>query len=204
MDLMHRRSTVAIIALGCSLAAASVAASGPAIDYAAFYARGITFARFLDEARAQVTEWHANYDQAAVSPDLITRMRALPERRRLLVVAVDNCSDSVNTVPYLARLVDGAPERLEMRIIDSTEGRPVMEAHPNTAGKGSTPTVVILGEDGRFIASWSERPAELQKRALEDRKTLSRQQFHDRLMKWYADDKGRSAVAEIAALLEKR
>ena len=64
--------------------------------------------------------------------------------------------------------------------------------------------MVILGEDGRFIASWTERPAQLQKRALEDRKTLSREAFHDRLMKWYAEDKGRSAMAEIAALLEKR
>ena len=38
------------------------------------------------------------------------KLRALRAKRHLLIVAEDWCSDSVNTVPYIARLIDGAPD----------------------------------------------------------------------------------------------
>ena len=76
------------------------------IDYSGLYARGITFAAFLENARARRDEWRAHYNDATVTPALMTRMRALPDKRRLLVVAEDWCSDSANTVPIAnARLV---------------------------------------------------------------------------------------------------
>src|SRR5215212_3487004 len=149
---------VAVIA-----AAASWAARPPQEpDYAGFYAKATTFATFLEHARAHRDDWRRLYNDAAVTPDMITRMRALPERRRLLVVADDWCNDSVQTIPYLARLVDGAPERLQMRVIDSTAGRSLMEAHRTPDGRAATPTVLILGEDGHFIAAWIERPSTAQ------------------------------------------
>src|SRR6185436_19661415 len=77
------------------------------VDYQAVYAQGKTFADFLDKARAHRDEWRANYNDATVTASLITRMRALPAKRHLLVVAEDWCSDSLNTIPYVARLVDG-------------------------------------------------------------------------------------------------
>src|SRR4029453_11820298 len=93
------------------------------IDYQELYGQGITFADFLEKARARRDEWRAHYNDATVSPALITRMRALPARRHLLIVAEDWCSDSVNTVPYIARLVDGAPERRAMRLVNREVGK---------------------------------------------------------------------------------
>src|SRR5258706_15746368 len=89
------------------------------IAYQGFYAKGITFAEFLENARARRDEWRAHYNDATVTPDLITRMRALPEKRRLLIVMEDWGSDSANTLPYIARLVDGAPERPEKRGVNT-------------------------------------------------------------------------------------
>src|SRR6476659_2279195 len=117
------------------------------IDYPELYAKGITFAEFLENARARRDEWRAHYNDATVTPDLITRMRSLPEKRRLLIVMEDWCSDSANTVPYIARLVDGAPERLEMRVVNREAGKAVMEAHRTPDGRTATPTIVVLAED---------------------------------------------------------
>jgi hypothetical protein len=175
----------------------------PDIDYQGLYAKGITFAEFLENARARRDEWRAHYNDATVTPDLITRMRALPEKRRLLVVTEDWCSDSANTVPYIARLVDGAPERLEMRVIHSQLGKPVMEAHRTPDGRAATPTVVVLGADGRIIGAWTERPSSTQTWFLEKQNTTMQKPLHDELIDWYAKDAGKTTVSEIADILSR-
>ena len=172
-------------------------------DYVALYNNGITFAEFLEAARSKRDEWRQRYNDASVTPDLITRMRALPSRRLILVVAEDWCSDSAQTIPYVARLVDGAPERLAMRVVNSTVGRPVMDANPTPDGRGATPTVVVLTEHNAVLGSWVERPSTAQAWFLEQQKSVMQQPLHDQLMKWYADDAGRTTLAEIAALLER-
>ena len=190
---------VAMMAASASLAARAVQAP----DYAGFYAKATNFATFLEHARAQRDDWRRLYNDAAVTPGMITRMRALPERRLLLVVAEDWCTDSVQTIPYLARLVDGAPERLQMRIIDSAAGQSLMEAHRTPDGRTATPTVLVLGEDGRFIAAWVERPSTAQTWFLEQQKVMMQKPLHDALLKWYVDDAGRTTVAEVADLLAR-
>jgi len=174
-----------------------------AIDYSALYAKGVTFAAFLDAATAHPDDWRSRYSNAAVNADAVSRLRALPARRQLLVVAEDYCSDSTATVPYVARLVDAAPDRLEMRVIDSRTGRAVMEAHRTPDGRAATPTVVVLTAEGRLIGAWPERPSTLQTWVLEHKSTLTPEEFRERKAAWYAEDAGKSAVAEILALIER-
>lgn len=173
------------------------------VDYAGLYAKGVTFAEFLENARARRDQWRAHYNDATVTPDLITRMRALPGKRRLLVVAEDWCSDSVNTIPYIVRLVDGAPERLELRLIDSERGKAVMEAHRTPDGRAATPVVVVLAEDGRILGAWTERPSSTQTWFLEKQKTTMQKPLHDELKDWYAKDAGKTTVAEIAEIVSR-
>ena len=173
------------------------------VDYQQLYAQAVTFADFLEKATAHRDEWRANYNDATVGAALITRMRALPEKRHLLVVAEDWCLDSLNTIPYVARLVDGAPERLDMRVINREAGKAVMEAHRTPDGRTATPTIAILAEDWHFIASWTERPSSIQSWFLEKQKTTMQKPLHDELLAWYAKDAGKTTVLEIADLLER-
>ena len=173
------------------------------IDYQALYGQGITFADFLEKARARRDEWRSRYNDASVSAELMTRMRALPAKRHLLVVAEDWCSDSANTVPYIARLIDGAPERLDMRLINRETGQAVMEAYKTPDGRTATPTIVILGEDWHVIGAWTERPSAAQAWFLEKQKTTMQKPLHDELLAWYEKDAGKTTVLEIADLLER-
>lgn len=179
------------------------APSKPAPDYPALYGRGIPFAEFLDGVQAKRAEWRARYRDAGVSPEVLKKVRALPGKHRLLVVAEDWCSDSAQTVPYLAKLVEAAPDKLEMRIVNSKVGRPVMDAHVTPDGRGATPTVAVLTADGAFVAAWSERPAELEAWSIEQRKVLSQRELHDKLAEWYAQDAGKSALGEIVAMVAR-
>jgi len=194
---------IAAAAVACACAPAIAGSAHPDVDYPALYAQGVTFAEFLQNVRARRDEWRAHYNDATVSPDLITRMRALRERRRILVVAEDYCLDSANTIPYIARLVDGAPERLELRVLDSNRGQPIMEAHRTPDGRAATPTIVILGEDGVLRGAWTERPSKTQTWFLDQQKVMMQKPLHDQLESWYASDAGRTTVAEIADLLSR-
>ena len=201
MPQPSRRLVLALVAVAWLADARVSALPVQDIDYPGLYAKGIAFAEFLENARARRDEWRKHYNDALVTPDLITRMRALPEKRRLLVVTEDWCSDSANTVPYIARLVDGAPERLEMRLINSQLGKAVMEAHRTPDGRAATPTLVVLGDAGRLIGAWTERPSSTQAWFLEKQKTTMQKPLKEELIAWYAKDAGQTTVAEIADVL---
>ena len=75
----------------------------------ALFRSGASFDVFLREATARKALWDANWSRAAVPEDLLARAMRTGGPWRFLVVAVDGCSDSVSTIPYLAKLVGMVP-----------------------------------------------------------------------------------------------
>jgi hypothetical protein len=177
--------------------------AGRDLDYAALFAQGIPYATFVEQARARASQWRGSLTTAKVDDAAAADARGLRAKRRILVVAEASCSDSVGTVPYLAKLAEAAPDWLELRIVDSRTGRAVMEAHRTPDGRAATPTIAVLDDQGRLVGAWSERPAELQKWYLGEKDTLDRQELASRKAEWYAQDAGRSTVAEVMRLILK-
>src|SRR5262245_39102798 len=163
-------------------------------DYAGIYAKGMAFAQFLEAADELKDEWHDNFAHAKVEEASLARAKALTAPWRLLVVAEDWCHDSVNTVPYLAKLVETAPETLALRIVRKEEGEEVMAAHRAPDGRAATPTIVVLDANGAVKGAISERPAALWAYSKDHWKREERR-------KWYADDQGRHAVAEVLDII---
>lgn len=184
----------------CAPGRAHPAAAGPRVDREALYKRGIPFSEFLAAANQRRQLWLDNYARAVVPDALLQRARAVPGTWRILVVAVDACSDSVNTIPYLARLVEQVAG-LEMRIVDSTVGRAVMNAHRTPDGRAATPTVVLLDEGYEEVACFIERPVDLQTWFLAN-ESLGDRERQRKKMAWYADDAGATTLAEFVGLLE--
>jgi thioredoxin family protein len=182
-----------IRALALLLALAWPPSAAP--DYAAIYAKGMTFAQFLDAAEELKSEWQENFAGAKVDEASLARAKGLKGQWRLLVVAEDWCHDSVATVPYLAKLAEAAPETIAIRIVRKVEGQPVMDAHRTPDDRAATPTIVVLAADGAVGGAISERPAALWEYSKAHWKREERRQ-------WYADDQGRHAVAEVLDIIE--
>jgi hypothetical protein len=166
------------------------------------YESGASWDGFLGAARARRDMWVRHATEGVVPADALARAQALPGRWRLLVVAVDSCSDSVNTIPFLARLVAAVPQ-LEMRVISPQAGRELMEARRTPDGRAATPTVVVLNEAGEEAGCWIERPAALQAIAMEARAGGGTSDFAPRKAAWYQTDAGASTINEVVAVLEK-
>lgn len=164
------------------------------------YASGETWEAFLAAARARRAVWVKNWESAVIPADALAHARTLPPGFRLLVIAVDACSDSVNTIPYLAKLVAEVPA-LEMRIISPRAGREIMAARPTPDGRPATPTVVLLDAAGAEVGCWIERPVALQNLAIEARAGGGTAEFAATKQGWYDTDAGASTIREVVALL---
>ncbi len=165
------------------------------------YEGGVTFQTFLDEAQRRRDMWVEHYGQGTVPDGLLARARAVPGQWRLLAVAEDWCSDSVNTIPYVARLVEHV-EGLEMSVIRSREGRGLMEAHPTPDGRAATPTVLLLDDQWNEAGCFVERPAPLQDWVMEHRPEYSSEKLHEHMFEWYDEDAGASTIEQVVEMLE--
>ncbi len=192
---------VATVLITVAGASATLARQQSPEDLEALYQRGIAFDQFLEVADQRREAWLRNYEEGVPSPAALARARGVGASARLLVVAEDWCGDSVNTIPYLARLVE-AVAGLEMRIVNSHVGADVMRQRPTPDGRPATPTVIALDSNYNEIGSWIERPGVLQEWFLGNENELPRKVLYDRKYAWYAQDKGNETVSDITSLLE--
>ena len=130
-------------------------AADTANDPAVIWRAGETYAAYTGHFTSRRKDWETRDGWAAVPDAFVARARALPTTFRVLAVADEGCGDSMNSMPYLARLVSLAGT-LDLHFVNSQRGRAIMEAY-------RTP----------------------------DRRA------------WYANDKGRSALAEWVPMLER-
>ena len=177
--------------------AASVAVR--AQDAATLFDRGVTWDAFLGGVQSQRDKWTANTEHATVDRDLVERFKRVSPGLKLLVVAEAACSDSVNTVPYLAKLA--ALAGVDLRIVNRATGAPVIEHHLTPDGRTATPTVILI-RDGQDAGAWVERPAVLQAWHM-SMAMLDSDERLKRKLSWYDWDRGATTLAEIVALAEK-
>ena len=173
----------------------------PYSDLETLYSQGRTYVEFRDAATRRVEAWHEHYANAQVTDALLARAQAVPGNWKLLVIAEDWCGDSANTIPYIAKLVDIAGN-LDLRIINSTAGREIMEAHRTPDGRAATPTVVLLTDDYQHSGCWVERPLKLATWFLANKEVLEEEELYDQKYAWYDEDQGRETVREIIELME--
>ena len=192
--------TIAVaLALLLSLAPpAHLSPAAPAADEALFRT-GVAFADFVAAARSRPRELDGQHERAHVPADLRRRFAAVPGRWHLLVVAEAWCLDSANTVPYLARLAEQAPN-VELRMVAR-----------RSAGRSWTPTAPPTGAPRRPRLSCStrgsarpalRRAAGAARRVVgQDGASISSAELHARVASWDDWDRGDTTMAEVVGLI---
>jgi hypothetical protein len=177
-------------------------AQEPAATAGELWDDGVTFSDFLADADRRVEAWNENYERGRdLTPELLETARQIPGSWRLLVVAEDYCGDSANTVPYVAGLAD-ALDNLDIRVVDSRAGSGVMDAFQTPDGRGATPTMVLLNDQGEPAGCLVEQPRPLQEWWLGEAKEIEdRDERYDRKYAWYDEDAGASTTAEIVEIM---
>lgn len=165
-----------------------------------FYA-GSTFDELIARRKDNAALWASIYNRAAIDPDAAARIRAIEHRVHLLVLNEDWCGDSVNILPYVARLTE-ATDHLEMRILGRDTNRDLMDAHL-TGNSRSIPIVIVYDADFREKGWWGPRPGPLQRWVIAEGLALPKPDRYPLVRAWYARDKGRTTISEILSIIEK-
>jgi hypothetical protein len=173
----------------------------PSSDPAALFQKGVTFDQFLADAQSQKETWQTNAARNTIKPEMTERLKNAGADLQILVIAEAACSDSVNVVPYLARLASSAG--VELRIVSKAAGLAVAESHRTPDGRAATPTVILLRK-GTEAGAWIERPAVLQAWYLSTGSQLSNTERLSRKLAWYDWDRGDTSLSEILALAERK
>jgi hypothetical protein len=165
------------------------------------YRQGRSLSSFLLGVQRRRDVWDESIRLAAVPDELAVRARAVGGTWRVLIITEPGCSDSANSVPYIAKLAERTPG-MEVRLVTSDIGRPWLDAHRTPDGRAATPTVLLLDESYSIRGCWVEQPAALQAwwlPALEDGTAPRR---FDEKMRWYRRDGGREVLREFVEVLE--
>lgn len=165
------------------------------------YRRGQTYEDFHGAARSRRALWDENTAKANVADDLVARARAIAGTFHILAIAIDACSDSVNSIPYVAKLADMV-EAVDLRIIGREAGRHLMESHPTPDGRAATPTLILLNERFEEVGCWIERPLALQQWYAAQGEDVEISELTELKMEWYRNDGGREILREIVEILE--
>jgi len=198
----HPRFGAKLILLIAATLLLTPAAEAQELDVRQLYEDGITFEQFLEETDRRRETWHAHYQGGAPTHQALQAARAVGGEMKFLVVAEDWCGDSVNTVPYLARLVEQVPG-WEMRVIDSRRGADVMAANLTPDGRAATPTILVLDSDHEQVGVFIERPTILQEWFLRAESDLPRKELSEQKSTWYVEDAGEETVRELTELVRQ-
>ena len=168
-------------------------------DFRALWDQGLPIDRFVATSAIEYRDMWKTMHRIARVPDWA--VTGLPEDsvRRLLVLAEDWCSDGSSTVPVLARWTEAVPG-LELRILRRDEHLDLMGDYL-TNGALSIPIVIVLDEEFNQLGHWGPRPAPLQAWVKANREMPKPERTRE-IRRWYAKDRGETAIREVAALLD--
>jgi hypothetical protein len=194
-----RLPTVRLVAAAALILAVGSEVRAQDVDLGKLYKDGIPFEEFLENASRRREAWHSHYTNGTPTHQAVQNAKGLNAEVRFLVVAEDWCGDSVNTVPYLARLVEKVPG-WEMRVINSRRGADLMDQHLTPDGRSATPTILLLDADNHLLGAFVERPAILQEWFLRSEGEVERGELYEQKYTWYAEDAGEETLRELTEI----
>lgn len=170
------------------------------IDRARFEA-GDTFAQFMAKEFTNKLFWEQVFKRATVGGDVLRRASELGGSWHLLALNEDWCGDSVNILPYVAKLADAVPG-FDLRIVRRDENLDIMDAHL-TGTSRSIPIIILLDENFSECGWWGPRPSALQKWVIDEGLKLPKDERYKQARAWYARDRGASTMNEIVSTFER-
>ena len=142
--------------------------------------------------------------QIQLSEDLATALQQVDRNWIWLVLTEGWCGDAAQNVPVIAKIADQS-ENIDLKFILRDEHLDIMDEYLTNGGR-SIPKLVCL-EAGTLeeVGTWGPRPGTFQKQAMEwkDDPEISKEEWAEKLHKWYAADKGETLQADFLDLVNE-
>ncbi|WP_017730341.1 thioredoxin family protein [Nafulsella turpanensis] len=111
------------------------------------------------------------------------------------------CGDAAQIVPVIAEAAKYAGEKIELQLLLRDEHPEVMDQYLTNGGRSIPKLIALEAGSLQELGSWGPRPVAAQQMVMEAKAAnLSKEDFIQRVHKWYADNKTLDTQKE---LLEK-
>ncbi|MCU0620509.1 MAG: thioredoxin family protein [Gemmatimonadales bacterium] len=168
------------------------------LDFPALWARALTFEQVLAGADERYRPlWEGIY-RNATAPAWAAAAVPHGTALRLIMLTEDWCMDTSNVGPFVARLAEAVPG-VELRFLLRDQHPEVMDRYL-TNGARAIPVVIVLDGAFRPLGHWGPRPSELQAWVMAHKDSMPKEERLRETRKWYARDRGASAIREILAV----
>ena len=165
------------------------------------FERAPTFEQYLEGVDRNRELWHAVYDRAEISAELIAAARAGGSGWLLLALSEDWCGDAVNTLPVIARLAREVG--WDLRVLSRDASPDLMDAHLTDDRSRSIPVVIVYDPTFREVGWWGPRPGEIQEWILGEGLSMPSPERYKVVRRWYAKDRGRTTLTELLGVLTR-
>lgn len=138
-----------------------------------------------------------------LSEEIITAMSTIKTPQTWLVITELWCGDAAQNVPLMFKIAELNP-LVQMKLVLRDENPELMNLFLTNGGK-SIPILIALNNQHEVLWKWGPRPVHAQNMLMAYKNSpepkMTYQAFAETLHKWYADDKTKSAQAEILQLI---
>jgi hypothetical protein len=170
---------------------------------------GYTYDEYRKLVQKHQGLWDGVYEHIKLPKDAVLRVKELPGRRLVAVLAEDWCGDAASLVPILAKLADAAPEMVELRVFERDKNLDIMDRYLSHGGR-AIPVAIVFDEEMRQLGSWGSRPAPAQALFREKLRAFRAGRLKDKkecvnkpVLRWYRKDRGRHTIDEFLMVLER-
>ena len=142
--------------------------------------------------------------QIQLSEDLTTALQQVDRNWIWLVLTEGWCGDAAQNVPVIAKMADQS-KSIDLKFILRDEHLDIMDEYLTNGGRSIPKLVCLDAETLEEIGTWGPRPGTFQQQAMEwkDDPEISKEEWAEKLHKWYAADKGETLQADFLALINE-
>ncbi|OGX84240.1 hypothetical protein BEN47_16430 [Hymenobacter lapidarius] len=148
----------------------------------------------------------AHLDRAYVVPlvpELVDKIRELPQPEQWLVLGEAWCGDTAHLLPTLAHLAEESAGKIQLHLLLRSDHPDLMAAHQTNGGNSIPKLVRRDAASGADLGDWGPRPAAAQQLAkeLHADKDLHVNAIIKTMNAWYEADNGQAMQQELLAQL---
>jgi hypothetical protein len=155
--------------------------------------------RYTDQNQVHLDRSYA----VPLVPELVEKIRQLPQPEQWLVLGEAWCGDTAHLLPTLARLAEESAGKIELHLLLRSDHPGLMAAHQTNGGNSIPKLIRRDAASGADLGDWGPRPAAAQQLAkeLHADKDLHVNAIIKTMNAWYEADNGQAMQLELLAQL---
>lgn len=137
-------------------------------------------------------------------------LESIPQKWYWLTLVEGWCGDVAQNLPIISKMADHTAN-VELKLILRDQNLDVMDQYLTNGGQSIPKLICLRASDLQELGTWGPRPRPVQEMVMEIKRQKSQytpkkqlvDEYHEKMHKWYAGDKGQTIQDEFAEKIKE-